>query len=174
MKRGIKEMKKSFIPILLSVLTFTFLAGTVFALPPHPGARPLKVAIVVPASSTDQGWNQMGVDGLKVLKDKWHLTIEIAENQGYGDITPVLRDFSRKGFDLIISHASGYQTVTPEVAVERDIRVAIVENPAAIKKGLVANYEGEAQKGAYLAGVLAAHMTRSNVIGCVTSSEVPD
>ncbi|UCB46492.1 MAG: BMP family protein [Spirochaetota bacterium] len=160
--------------VLLYVLMFFYTTTKAPAIPPHPGARPLKVAVVVPASSTDQGWNQMGVDGLRELKDKWHLTIEVAENQGYGDIKPVLRDLARKGFDLIIAHASGYQTVTPEVAVERDVRVAVVENPAAVRPGLVSNYEGEAQKGAYLAGVLAAKMTRTNVVGCVTSAEVPD
>jgi basic membrane protein A len=165
---------------MLIVLAVTMLAcgmmfqAAVAAPPPHPGARPLKVAVVVPASATDQGWNQMGADGVRVLKDKWHLTVEIAENQGYGDIKPVLRDLARKGFDLIIAHASGYQTMAPEVAAERNVRVAIVENPDAIKAGLVSNYEGEAQKGAYLAGVLAAKMTRKNVVGVVTSAEVPD
>jgi basic membrane protein A len=168
-------MRKICAVLIIAVLfVLLFLCVTALAVPPHPGDRPLKVAIVVPASSTDQGWNQMGVDGLRVLRDKWHLTIEVAENQGYGDIKPVLRDLARKGFDLIIAHASGYQTVTPEIAVERDVRVAVVENPAAVRRGLVSNYEGEAQKGAYLAGVLAAKMTRTNVVGCVTSAEVPD
>jgi len=167
-------MRKKIFMLLSCVLTLGLLASAAFALPPHPGARPLKVAVVVPASSTDQGWNQMGVDGVRMLQDKWHLTVEVSENQGYGDIKPVLRDLARKGFDFIIAHASGYQTMAPEVATERDVRVAIVENPSAIKKGLVSNYEGEAQEGAYLAGVLAAKMTRTNVVGCVTSSEVPD
>jgi len=167
-------MRKILLLPMVSLFTLGLLFSQVFAVPPHPGARPLKVAVVVPASSTDQGWNQMGVDGLRMLKDKWSLTIEIAENQGYGDIKPVLRDLARKRFDLIIAHASGYQTVAPEVAVEKNIRVAIVENPGAIKRGLVSNYEGEAQEGAYLAGILAAKMTRAKIIGCVVSAEVPD
>ena len=167
-------MKKILAALVFIVIAMGLMAPAGFADPPHPGARPLKVAVVVPASSTDQGWNQMGVDGLRMLKDKWHLTVEIAENQGYGDIKPVLRDLARKGFDLIIAHASGYQTVSAEVASEKNIRVAVVENPAAIRSGLVSNYEGEAQKGAYLAGVLAAHMTRTKIVGCVTSAEVPD
>ena len=167
-------MRKTLVLLIVSLFTFGLPFSLAFAVPPDPGARSLKVAVVVPASSTDQGWNQMGVDGLRKLKDKWNLTIEIAENQGYGDIKPVLRDLARKRFDLIISHASGYQTVTPEVAAEKDIRVAIVENPGAIKRGLVSNYEGEAQKGAYLAGILAAKMTRTKIIGIVVSAEVPD
>ena len=167
-------MRKILLLLMVSFFILGLLFSQVFAVPPHPGARTLKVAVVVPASSTDQGWNQMGADGLRKLKDKWSLTIEIAENQGYGDIKPVLRDLARKRFDLIIAHASGYQTVAPEVAVEKNVRVAVVENPGAIKRGLISNYEGEAQEGAYLAGILAAKMTRSKIIGCVVSAEVPD
>jgi len=166
-------MRKIVIQMII-IFAIVLVAITALAVYPYQKNRPLKVAIVVPASSTDQGWNQMGVDGVKKLKDKWNLIIEVAENQGYGDIKPVLRDFARKKFDLIIAHASGYQTVTPEVAKEKDIRVAVVENPGAIRRGLVSNYEGEAQEGAYLAGILAAKMTRSNIVGCVVSAEVPD
>lgn len=168
------KMRKMLLLLIVSLFSLVPYINKVLAVPLHPGDRPLKVAVVVPASSTDQGWNQMGVVGLIKLKQKWGLTIEIAENQGYGDIKPVLRDLARKGFDLIIAHASGYQTVAPEVAIEKDIRVAVVENPGAVKHGLVSNYEAEAQDGAYLAGVLAAKMTKSHVIGCVVSAEVPD
>jgi basic membrane protein A len=174
MKRGFTKMKKILIVLTVCMFACGMLFSSALAAPPHPGARPLKVAVVVPASVTDQGWNQMGADGVLKLQDKWHLTVEVAENQGYGDIKPVLRDLARKGFDLIIAHASGYQTMAPEVASERNVRVAIVENPDAIKSGLVSSYEGEAQKGAYIAGVLAAYMTRTNVVGCITSAEVPD
>ena len=60
-------MKKIYVLITVVLFVLLFLCTTAFAVPPHPGARPLKVAVVVPASSTDQGWNQMGVDGLRVL-----------------------------------------------------------------------------------------------------------
>jgi len=167
-------MKKFLLVVGVSLFTLGLLANSVFALPQCPAGRPLKVAIVLAASKTDQGWNQQGADSLESLKDKWNLTIEIAENQGYGDIKPVVRDLARKEYDLIIAHASGYQTATPEVAEEKDVRVAIVENPSAVKPGLVSSYEGEAQEGAYLAGVLAAKMTRSKIVGCVVSAEPPD
>jgi len=173
-KGGITKMRKILTLLTISLFALGLLVSPVFALPEYPLGRALKVAIVLPASSTDQGWNQQGADSLRKLKDRWHLTVEIAENQGYGDIKPVIRDLARKKFDLIIAHASGYQTAAAEVAEEKGLRVIVIENPDAIKAGLISNSEGDAQEGAYLAGVLAAKMTRSNIIGCVTSSEVPD
>jgi len=167
-------MKKILVVAGISLLMLGLLVSSGFSLPQYPASRPLKVAVILAASKTDQGWNQQGADSLESLKDKWNLTIEIAENQGYGDIKPVVRDLARKKYDLIIAHASGYQTAAPEVAEEKDVRVAVVENPSAVKSGLVSSYEGEAQEGAYLAGVLAAKMTRSKIVGCVVSAEPPD
>ncbi len=141
--------------------------------PETPCGGPLRVAIILPASRADQGWNQQGADSLESLKKKWSLRTEIAENQGYGDIKPVIRDLADKGFDLIIAHASGYQTVAPEVAAEKAVRVATIENAKAVKRGLVSDIDTEAQGAAYLAGVAAGKMTRRGIVGIIVSAEPP-
>ncbi|NIO03239.1 MAG: BMP family ABC transporter substrate-binding protein [Proteobacteria bacterium] len=138
-----------------------------------PCGGPLRVAIILPASRADQGWNQQGADSLESLKKKWCLTIEIAENQGYGDIKPVIRDLADKGFNLIIAHASGYQTTAPEVAAEKGVRVVTIENAKAVKPGLVSDIDTEAQGAAYLAGIAAGKVTRAGIVGIVVSAEPP-
>ncbi|MCL5266092.1 MAG: BMP family protein [Chloroflexi bacterium] len=137
------------------------------------GAKVKKVAIVIPASRTDHGWNQQGADNLTSVGKELGITAEVAENQGYGDITPVLRDLQDKGFDLIICHASGYQTVCPEFAKKTKVKVAAIENQAAVTPGLISDIETQAQEAAYLAGVLAGKMTKSGTVGVVTSGEPP-
>ena len=84
----------------------------------------------------------------------------VAENAGYEDITPILRDLAAGGAGLIICHASGYQTVCPEFAAESGVPVAVIENPGAVSPGLVSDIETQAQEVAYLAGVLAGKTTR--------------
>lgn len=158
--------------LLVALLMGPILPGQVAAVEP-PCGRPLKVAIILPASRTDQGWNQQGAASLESLKKKWSLTMEVAENQGYGDIKPVVRDLADKGFDLIIAHASGYQTAAPEVAAEKGVRVVTIENIKAVKPGLVSDIDTEAQGAAYLAGVAAGKMTRMGIVGIVVSAEPP-
>lgn len=132
-----------------------------------------QVAVLLPASQTDQGWNQQGADSLlAAAANREGVTVEIAENLGYDDITPVLRDLADRDFDLVICHASGYQTVCPEFAQANGIRVAVVENPGAVSP-LVADVESQAQEVAYLAGVLAAEVTETGTVGIVTSGEPP-
>ena len=131
------------------------------------------VALITPASRTNQGWDQQAADAIEAVAEEGGFTAEVAENAGYDDITPILRDLQANGADLIICHASGYQTVCPPFAAEEGVRVAVVENPAAAVPGLVADIETEAQEAAYLAGVLAALTTTSGRVGIVASGEPP-
>ncbi len=132
-----------------------------------------QVAVLLPASQTDQGWNQQAADSMTaVQQERGDFELEIAENLGYGDITPVLRDMADRGFDLLICHASGYQTVCPEFAADSNVRVVAIENPPAVNS-LVGDIETQAQEVAYLAGVLAAKMTQTGSVGVVVSGEPP-
>lgn len=132
-----------------------------------------RVAIVTPASRTNQAWDQQGVDNLVAVAEEMEIEVSVAENAGYDDITPILQDFEDDGADLVICHASGYQTVCPEFAAQSGIPVAVIENPGAVQEGLVADIETEAQEVAYLAGVLAAHESRTGTIAIVVTGEPP-
>jgi len=132
-----------------------------------------KIAILVPEQGTDFGWNQQGVDAAKAVAAKYGLEFLPAEGLGYGDVRPTLRELAAEGVSLMIAHASGYNTAAPEIAVETGVPVAIVDTPEGLKAGLVADYTLSGHEGAYLAGVMAAHMTRTGTLGIVVSGEPP-
>lgn len=132
-----------------------------------------QVALVTPGSRTNQGWDQQGADGITAAGEELGIEVVVAENAGYDDITPILRDLEAGGANLIICHASGYQTVCPEFAAETGIPVAVIENQPGIAPGLVADIETYAQEVAYLAGVLAAKTTQTGTVGVVVSGEPP-
>lgn len=137
------------------------------------GEKVQKVAVLLPASQTDHGWNQQAADAMTQVAEEHGFTLEIAENLGYGDITPVLRDLADRGFDLIVCHASGYQTVCPEFAREAGVKVVVIENQGAVTPDLISDVETQAQEVAYLAGVLAGQMTKTGTVGVVVSGEPP-
>lgn len=132
-----------------------------------------RVAIVTPASRTNQGWDQQGVDNLIAVGAELGIEVEVAENAGYDDITPILDDVAGDGSDLIVCHASGYQTVCPEFAAESGIPVVVIENPGAVEPGLVSDIETQAQEAAFLAGVTAGLETKSGTVAVVVSGEPP-
>jgi basic membrane protein A len=132
-----------------------------------------RVAIVTPASRTNQGWDQQGVDNLVAVGEDIGITVDVVENAGYEDITPVLNDLADDGADLIICHASGYQTVCPEFANSSGVPVVVTENPGAVSPGLVSDIETQGQEAAYLAGVVAGLETSTGTVAVVVSGEPP-
>jgi simple sugar transport system substrate-binding protein len=140
---------------------------------PTAGAAIDQIAVVTPSSRTNQGWDQQAADAVDAVAAEAGIEPVVAENAGYDDITPILRDLAAGGAGLIICHASGYQTVCPEFAAESNIPVAVIENPSAVSPGLVSDIETQAQEVAYLAGVLAGNTTTTGTVGVVVSGEPP-
>jgi simple sugar transport system substrate-binding protein len=137
------------------------------------GDPPKLVGLALPEAGTDKGWNEQGKVGLEIVAKRYGFKIELAEALGYGDIKPTLRDMVKKGCELIFCHASGYQTVAPEIARETGVKVTTVENHRDITTGLISDIDTQPQGGCYLAGWLAGKMTRSNIVGIVASAEPP-
>ena len=131
------------------------------------------VSIVTPASRTNQAWDQQGVDNLTTMGEEMDFEVEVAENAGYDDITPILQDLVDDGSDMIICHAAGYQTVCPEYAAQSGVPVVVIENPGAVSAGLVSDIETQAQEAAYLAGVLAGKESKSGTVAIVVTGEPP-
>lgn len=131
------------------------------------------IAVLTPEQGSDYGWNQQGVDAAKAAAEAAGVEIIVAEGLGYGDVRAPMRELAADGADLMIAHASGYNTAGPEIAEETGVPVAIVDSPDALKKGLVADYTLSGHEGAYLAGRLAAKMTTTGTVGIVVSGEPP-
>ena len=132
-----------------------------------------KIAILVPEQGTDYGWNQQGVDAAREVAEIYGLEFLPAEGLGYGDVRPTLRELAAEGANLMIAHASGYNTAAPEIAEETGVPVAIVDSPNLVKAGLIADYTLSGHDGAYLAGRLAVQMSRTGTVGIVVSGEPP-
>ena len=133
-----------------------------------------EVGFAAPEKPTDYGWNQQGLIGAKKAAKATGAKVIDATGSGYENVEPNLRRLAQQGADLIIAHASGYNTAAPTVAQEFNVPVVVWDNPKAIKKGLVSNVSTHAQEGAYLAGVLAALQTKTGTLGIVVSAADPN
>lgn len=131
------------------------------------------IAILTPEAGTDYGWNQQGIDAAKAAGAAAGVKVLVADNLGYGDVRPTLRELAQDGAGLLIAHASGYNTAAPEIGEEMKVPVAIVDRPDARKAGAVADYTASGHEGAYLAGRLAAKMSKTGTVGIVVSGEPP-
>ena len=158
---------------VLASLMMVFLVLFVIGICQPVVARDIKkVAVIAPEEGTDYGWNQEGVESAKELAKWLGAEIEVADGAGYGDVAPIFRDLVGNGVDYVIAWASGYGTVAPQLAQQTDVPVLVI---GAFEQGLVPGYsadiETRAQEGSYLAGALAAKMSKTGTIGICMSAD---
>jgi basic membrane protein A len=133
-----------------------------------------KVGFAAPEKPNDYGWNQQGYLGAKKAAKATGATVIAATGIGYENVEPNFRRLAQQGADLIIGHASNFNTIAPRVAQQYKVPTVVWDNPKAVKKGLVSNVTTAAQQGAYLAGVLAAQVTKTGTLGIVVSAADPN
>jgi simple sugar transport system substrate-binding protein len=173
-KRTMHLRKKQGLATLLTVLLALCVVslGQGLISEARAGTTITKMAVVAPEEGNDYGWNQEGVESAKEVAKYLGAEIEVADGAGYGDIGPILRDLANGGAQWIIAFASGYNTIAPQIAQQTGVPVvAIGAFEQGLIPGLSADVETRAQEGSYLAGFLAAKMSRSGTLGICISAD---
>jgi len=151
---------------------------TAFAQSPDASMAPMtstvtRVGIAAPEEAIDMGWNQQGAAGATEAAAAVGAEVDVADGAGYGDVAPVLRQLQEDGANFIVAQGSGYATTAAQFAAESGIPVIVYDAPDLTAPGLVADVLTNAGPGAYLAGVLAATMTKTGTLGMVISADTP-
>ncbi len=152
------------------------LAIALLAAPSAVTAKALKVAIVAPSASNDLAFTQSIVDGITAIKKE--RDIELAVTDGtfvVEDAAAAIRDYAKKGYDLVIAHGSQYGGSVKEIAKDYP-KTAFAWGTSADTFGLpnVSAYEAASDEGGYVMGVMAAALSKKGGVGVVGPIEVGD
>ncbi len=129
-----------------------------------------KIAIALPAKPLDYGWNAQGLAAAQTVASQTGAKLTTLSNIGYNNTEALLAQLAEGGANLIIAHASGYDTAAQQVAERYHVPVITYDIPTELVPGLVSNITTSAQEAAYLAGILAAKTTKTNIVGIVVSA----
>ena len=129
-----------------------------------------KIAIAVPAKVSDYGWNQQGVNAATAVARANGAHLQVISDIGYNNTQSLLSQLAQQHNQFIIAHASGYDTQAKLVAEQYHVPIMTYDIPNELVPGLVSNITTSAQQGGYLAGILAARMTKTNTVGIVISA----
>lgn len=127
-------------------------------------------AIVTPEKESDHGWNQRGIWAAQSAAEELGILLDDHSNVGYDNTETILTQVAESGNDLIIAHASGFNTVGHRVGLATGVPTLVVDFDQN-EPGVVGTVITQAQEGAYLAGVAAAHRTSTGTVGIVASAE---
>jgi simple sugar transport system substrate-binding protein len=139
-------------------------------------AEPLKVAFVYVGPVGDAGWTYAHDQGRlameKALGDKVKTTYVESVPEG-ADAERVIRKLAVDGNKLIFATSFGYMNSMEKIA--RAFPNVVFEHATGYKRARnLGTYETRLYEAAYLNGVIAGKMTKSNILGVVASFPVPE
>lgn len=138
--------------------------------------KTLRVAIIAPSASNDLAFTQSIVDGIKAVQKNREIELAITDGTFIvEDAAAAIRDYAKKGFDLVLAHGSQYGGSLKEIAPDFP-DTAFAWGTSADTFGLanVSSYEAASDEGGYVMGVMAAAMSKKGGVGVVGPIEVGD
>jgi simple sugar transport system substrate-binding protein len=139
-------------------------------------AGPLKVAFTYVGPVGDAGWTYAHERGRKAVEAAFgrKIVTTFVENvPESADAERVIRDLVGQGNTLIFGTTFGYMEPMLRVAADSpDVRFEHATGYKTAKNMRV--YDSRTYEGAYLAGVIAGGMTKTNVLGVVASIPIPE
>jgi basic membrane lipoprotein Med (substrate-binding protein (PBP1-ABC) superfamily) len=131
----------------------------------------LRVAMVLPGSDNDKGWNQMAREGLDSIKKELKADTQIVTNVKSADFYTRVSNFAEDGFDVVICHGGEFEKVAKEAAKNYPKTHFIVggcpnEIPGAISVDFMTR---DASK---LVGVVAAAVSKTKTVAFVGADPV--
>lgn len=143
---------------------------------PAPANDVLKIAFVYVGPVGNAGWSYAHDTGRKALEaqygDKIKTTFveSVAES---ADAERVFRDLAAQGNTLIFGTTFGY--MEPMLKVAKAYPNVKFEHATGYKTAdNMSSYDSRTYEGAYLAGIVAGKMTKSNKLGVVASIPIPE
>jgi basic membrane protein A len=143
---------------------------------PASAQEPLKIGFIYVGPVGDAGWtyahDQGRLEMEKNLGAKVKTTFVESVPEG-ADAERVIRKLAADGNKLIFTTSFGYMNPTEKVA--KAFPNVVFEHATGFKTGKnMGVYESRLYEGAYLNGVLAGKMTKSNTLGVVASFPIPE
>jgi basic membrane protein A len=134
------------------------------------------VAFVYLGNPGDAGWTYAHDAGSKEVEAKFGNKIKITRVENVpesADSERVFRDLANKGNKIIIGSSFGYQDF--ELKVAKDFPDTVFLHATGYKKAPnFGTYDVRMYQGAYLAGVAAGYVTKTNTLGFVASVPIPE
>lgn len=143
---------------------------------PAPKPEPLKIAFAYVGPVGDGGWSFAHDNGRKAIEKEFGdkvVTSFVESVPESADAERVLRDLAGQGNKLIFGTTFGYMESMLKVA--EDNKGIKFEHATGYKTAEnMRTYDSRTYEGAYMAGVIAGAMTKSNTLGVVGSVPIPE
>jgi basic membrane lipoprotein Med (substrate-binding protein (PBP1-ABC) superfamily) len=130
-----------------------------------------KVALLTPGSVSDSGWSALAFQGLEAIRTQMgaETNNEVATGT---QIKDSLRSYAQKGYSLVFGH--GYEYNEPSIDVAKDFpKTVFVSSSGGKTAPNVGAFRFYLEQGFYLAGMMAAEMSKTGKLALIGGDDVP-
>ncbi len=120
-----------------------------------------KIALILPGSIDDQGWNATNNAGAEAAQEQLGCTIDVIESVPAEEYESTFTEYGEKGYDLIMAAGSQFDEAATAVAPQYpDSIFCVVNGQVADSPNQIPIFPKE-YEGSYVAGVLAGYATEN-------------
>jgi len=172
-KKGGTRMKSQaskFSPMFLALALIL-----AFLLVPNPslGQQKLKVAALLPGSISDASFNAAAYRALERVKKEHGVEYVYQENVPQAEFEAAFREYAKAGYDVVIGHGFQFGDAALKVAKSFPKTKFIVTETYVTQEPNVASYQTRFGDMGFVAGALAAMMSKTGVVGNASAIPIP-
>ena len=168
-----RVMKTMMALTMTAALTVSMAAGAVSVMAAdEKDPKDVKVALVLPGSANDKGWNQEAYDGLEKIKD---LGCETAysENVQASDYETIFRGYADQGFNVVFGHGTEFEDAAEKVAEDYPDTIFCITSSDISQDPNLCSLQNLNNELGFIAGVVAALATESKKVAAIGGMEIP-
>ena len=135
-------------------------------------SKQLKVALLTPGPISDQSWNAGAYRGLTEIRDSLGAQISHIQTKTPAEFEDNFRQYGSQGYTIVFGHGFEFQDAARRVAPEFPNTIYITTSGTTSGPNLAGIAFGFAD-ASYLAGMLAASITKSDKLGVIGGQELP-
>ena len=132
----------------------------------------LRVALLTPGSISDQSWNAGAYQGLMRIRDSLGAHVSHIQTKTPAEFEENFRQYGAQGYDIVFGHGFEFQDAARRVAPAYLKTLFVTTSGTTAGPNLAGMTFGFAD-ASYLAGILAASMTKSKQLGVLGGTELP-
>jgi len=128
--------------------------------------------LLTPGPVSDQSWNGGAYDGLLRIRDSLGAKISNIQTATPADFEENFRQYGAQGYQLVFGHGFEFQDAAKRVAPQFPHTIYVTTSGTTSGPNLAGMTFGFAD-ASYLAGMLAASMTKTNKLGALGGTALP-
>lgn len=140
--------------------------------PARGGDAPLTVAVVIPGSVADMGWNYAAREAADAIAREFNITPKVIDRVGASEHKTVLRNLARDGTRLIFCHGYEFNAAVRQLAGEFEGTHFVISGYDQPGTNFL-SLEYDLSEAAYVCGVIAAVASETGCVGFIASQKTP-